>query len=1203
MSRRATVEYPMEDSSNGAGPSNGHVGRTRPAKVKEEKKQRQRARVESDDEDEADEQPNVNGNHSENEEHDQEATPHGNKRQRVNDQGDARSTASPGPSGTAEEVPGVRVKRQTLPRDTDGFIPGSIVRIQLRNFVTYDFVEFRPGPYLNMIIGPNGTGKSSIACAIALGLNFPPKILGRASELNAFVKIGEDSGHIEIELKGKQGKNNLIIRRYLSSKDKKSSFLLNGQPATGKEINAHMLDLNVQVENLCSFLPQDKVSSFAAMNPQQLLLETQKAAGDPNLTDWFEALKEDGKALAKMKEEQDGHEKHVAQMEDRNKNISQQVARFKERKKIEKEIAYLDVLTPCARYRERRGEFHSLKARQRKLHSKVQKLRAKNAPAHEKLKDLEKGAKVLEQERDALKNKMRRVMQGMDKRYEESEKLDNKSEVVSTALGGLKKAEKERLNNIKAREYAISKLEEFLNKPRPEFESLEDLAEQTKAINMEKHLLQQQNNELAQKLDGVVSNKVLAMQEIERAQRGLRDLESPDSKKLAMLQRWDPDAHEAVLWLRQNKGMFRMEVFEPPLLSCSVKDMAYASQVEGCFSAAQMKMFVAQCEEDLHLLNQHINDRKEGKKISVPTWWRKYTPETIQGPPLNDEQMRELGFDGHAIDFLEYPPGMEYFFRKEVNLHRTAITRNPNIDIAKAMEYIGRAGGGSFISGLTVNTVSRSRYGQRTVGNLTRDFQPARNFVHPPVDLEKKQYLEGSIAQKTMEAEMAEQRINEIGSERDALKARDVENKRRFDEVKKKKEQINHYETERQKTRFKLDSNKKELQALRSKPSAEKRGNELKAELRELAERRLRLAQECVAATQEIVKRQLTCAVAGLRAIQANANRDALNKLCDEKDAKHTAAAAEFNEVHTQYLKLKKETKEELTAIQALVAGTDEETRERVTENENGIKVYQAKVDEAQKNGTPMPSSEGIDLRSADELEADLKTQQARLELTQGTSLGILQEYEKRELDIAQLRRTIDQAQTLITSTEKKIKYTRDKWQPALSKLVSSIGTRFSAAFDRIGCAGEVRIREDEDYEKWAIEIYVKFRDTEKLQLLTGQRQSGGERSLTTILYLMSLTEEARAPFSLVDEINQGMDQRAERVVHNSMVDVTCKEDSAQYFLITPKLLTDLKYHERMKVLCVNNGEWLPAEHGLGNMMNMIDTYVMKRRERERNAH
>lgn len=73
------------------------------------------------------------------------------------------------------------------------------------------------------------------------------------------------------------------------------------------------------------------------------------------------------------------------------------------------------------------------------------------------------------------------------------------------------------------------------------------------------------------------------------------------------------------------------------------------------------------------------------------------------------------------------------------------------------------------------------------------------------------------------------------------------------------------------------------------------------------------------------------------------------------------------------------------------------------------------------------------------------------------------------------------------------------------------------------------------------------------------------------------------------------MDQRAERVVHNSMVDVTCKEDSAQYFLITPKLLTDLNYHERMKILCVNNGEWLPDEKGIGNMMSMINTFVAHR--------
>lgn len=33
------------------------------------------------------------------------------------------------------------------------------------------------------------------------------------------------------------------------------------------------------------------------MTPQQLLLETQKAAGDPNLSSWFETLKDEGKQL------------------------------------------------------------------------------------------------------------------------------------------------------------------------------------------------------------------------------------------------------------------------------------------------------------------------------------------------------------------------------------------------------------------------------------------------------------------------------------------------------------------------------------------------------------------------------------------------------------------------------------------------------------------------------------------------------------------------------------------------------------------------------------------------------------------------------------------------------------------------------------------------------------------------------------------
>ena len=61
------------------------------------------------------------------------------------------------------------VKRTSI-EECREHVAGSIIRMEMRNFLTYDHAIYKPGPQLNMIIGPNGTGKSTIVCAIALGL-------------------------------------------------------------------------------------------------------------------------------------------------------------------------------------------------------------------------------------------------------------------------------------------------------------------------------------------------------------------------------------------------------------------------------------------------------------------------------------------------------------------------------------------------------------------------------------------------------------------------------------------------------------------------------------------------------------------------------------------------------------------------------------------------------------------------------------------------------------------------------------------------------------------------------------------------------------------------------------------------------------------------------------------------------------------------
>jgi len=71
--------------------------------------------------------------------------------------------------------------------------------------------------------------------------------------------------------------------------------------------------------------------------------------------------------------------------------------------------------------------------------------------------------------------------------------------------------------------------------------------------------------------------------------------------------------------------------------------------------------------------------------------------------------------------------------------------------------------------------------------------------------------------------------------------------------------------------------------------------------------------------------------------------------------------------------------------------------------------------------------------------------------------------------------------------------------------------------FADLGIRGEIGLdRTEADYDKWGIQIKVAFRDNEKVQILTSHRQSGGERALTTVMYVMSLAELAKAPFALV---------------------------------------------------------------------------------------
>lgn len=73
-----------------------------------------------------------------------------------------------------------------------------------------------------------------------------------------------------------------MVRRKIF-RDNNSLWFLDGREVPLKRVTSLMEHAKIQIDNLCQFLPQDKVGEFSRMNPMQLLKATENAVLDGEL--------------------------------------------------------------------------------------------------------------------------------------------------------------------------------------------------------------------------------------------------------------------------------------------------------------------------------------------------------------------------------------------------------------------------------------------------------------------------------------------------------------------------------------------------------------------------------------------------------------------------------------------------------------------------------------------------------------------------------------------------------------------------------------------------------------------------------------------------------------------------------------------------------------------------------------------------------
>jgi chromosome segregation ATPase len=100
----------------------------------------------------------------------------------------------------------------------------------------------------------------------------------------------------------------------------------------------------------------------------------------------------------------------------------------------------------------------------------------------------------------------------------------------------------------------------------------------------------------------------------------------------------------------------------------------------------------------------------------------------------------------------------------------------------------------------------------------------------------------------------------------------------------------------------------------------------------------------------------------------------------------------------------------------------------------------------------------------------------ARLDLMAEGNPNAIKAYEKREQEIQahelKLQGIVERLETVCAD----ITLIREQWEPQLDALVAKISDGFSNNFEKIGCAGQVCVYKDEEFEKWAIQVMVRFR-------------------------------------------------------------------------------------------------------------------------------
>jgi len=233
--------------------------------------------------------------------------------------------------------------------------------------------------------------------------------------------------------------------------------------------------------------------------------------------------------------------------------------------------------------------------------------------------------------------------------------------------------------------------------------------------------------------------------------------------------------------------------------------------------------------------------------------------------------------------------------------------------------------------------------------------------------------------------------------------------------------------------------------------------------------------------------------------------------------------------------------------------------RIRVTESdlrdlERSAKEYKAELDkmapELEKAGARMET-----LRQPYEVSEELKLVSAHIQKMQDVPDDAEKIYNDYSGNIEELKVKLAQLQENKKSMLAELGSRKGVWKNAMEDLVESVDPAYQSVLSAADATGFIKFEEADAIEEAGLDLYVGFRGGAPTTL-DPFTQSGGERSVALMSFILSLQARIVSPLRAMDEFDIHMDPKNREAMFKMILSQMKQREASQYIVITPSILT-----------------------------------------------